>query len=416
MATHEYEPGLFYNADEEKYPGAYLSTRYGSIFREESSRELELQLLKSDGLKLDIGKSGLIVLGSTTLVGALGIGVEKLALYGLNKFGSAAIPYIFAGNATGKIALGATGLYYSGKSVYTNGKLSYQYYQADEKDRAVFHGVLSGISIGTGLASGKLLYDGGSLGSFLINGEGTRYLTVGNQLLSATSGNSLVPQLGLNTDIYGAATPRLMLPAPTTGGTSNLPAVISAGTQLQIVNGNNYFGDMMNHDDSIRYNDFWLRNRIGSNETWHPFKEANPTQTIDDYFELLYGQSAWPKGYTPVIVNLQGGFKFEMAMNVGQENTSPGGFATDIGTIVSVDSVRNDVAVKYEWKDKLGKVVQFEVREGKILPVRVGPVGPQIDLELNRYLPGGANQYEMIIGRNENRMDYIKDIGEKNID
>ncbi|MGF6907695.1 hemagglutinin repeat-containing protein [Fusobacterium sp. PH5-44] len=179
----------------------------------------------------------------------------------------------------------------------------------------------------------------------------------------------------------------------------NRTDTVSSDEQFLIGYGNSYFGDQMSKADSARYSEFWRSNGIGSDETWKPFKEANPTQTIDDYFELLNGQSPWPKGYTPVQINLQGGFKFEMAMGKNQEN--PGGFATDINTINSVDYTRNNLAIKLGWKGEIGKVGEFQVNDGKILPVNIGPVGPQIDLDLNKYLPGGANQYEMKIDMNK---------------
>lgn len=49
--------------------------------------------------------------------------------------------------------------------------------------------------------------------------------------------------------------------------------------------------------------------------------------------------------------------------------------------------------------------------------VRQGPIGPQIDLEANKYLPGNSNltQYELFKGLTGNRMDYIEFVSLKRI-
>ena len=40
----------------------------------------------------------------------------------------------------------------------------------------------------------------------------------------------------------------------------------------------------------------------------------------------------------------------------------------------------------------IDRVVQYRVKEESEIPANVGPIGPQIDLEINMYLPGGPNQ------------------------
>jgi hypothetical protein len=94
-----------------------------------------------------------------------------------------------------------------------------------------------------------------------------------------------------------------------------------------------------------------------------------------------------------------------MAMSPGQPLTSPGGFAT-LDAIPNKLYVRNELAVKYGWKNDIAGVVEYRVR--KPLPVREGPVGPQVDLMTNRYLPGKGSQENFNIPRDQSRMDYLE--------
>lgn len=74
--------------------------------------------------------------------------------------------------------------------------------------------------------------------------------------------------------------------------------------------------------------------------------------------------------------------------------------------------VRNNLAVKNEWKPDIDRVITYEVT--KPLPVKIGGVGPQIDQGAKTYLPGGGSQAEMSVLPAE-RMDYLKIIDEKPI-
>ena len=167
----------------------------------------------------------------------------------------------------------------------------------------------------------------------------------------------------------------------------------------------------MSPEDALKYDEFWRKNGIGSNETWDAFKNANPNGTIDDYFKIVQDQSPWPLGYIPEEVLLNPGDKFEMALAVGQDPEFPGRWGTDINTITDVDYVRNDLAVKPNWKPDIDIVAQYQVKEGITIPSLVGPVGPQIDLLSNSYYPGGANQVNLLIDYVENMMDYLDIIG-----
>ncbi|MCY7192691.1 hypothetical protein [Streptococcus gallolyticus] len=98
---------------------------------------------------------------------------------------------------------------------------------------------------------------------------------------------------------------------------------------------------------------------------------------------------------------------FEMALSPGQEDFEPGGFATELGTIKNVDYVRQKLAVKIDWKKEIDRVCVYRVKDGASLPVQIGPVGPQIDLRLDQYLPGGASQKEFLLPREIDKMDYL---------
>ena len=71
--------------------------------------------------------------------------------------------------------------------------------------------------------------------------------------------------------------------------------------------------------------------------------------------------------------------------------------------------------MKSNWKPDIDRVVQYQVKKGVELPAQIGPIGPQIDLEADRYLPGGANQIELLAPRNK-RIDYLEIIGKRYFD
>ncbi|NUW57707.1 hypothetical protein HUZ95_21080 [Cronobacter turicensis] len=100
-----------------------------------------------------------------------------------------------------------------------------------------------------------------------------------------------------------------------------------------------------------------------------------------------------------------------MAVSPGQPATRPGGFAT-FDDITDVSYVRNELAVKQEWKPDIDRVITYEVTEP--LPVKIGMVGPQVDKGTSTYLPGGGSQVEMAVPPAE-RMNYLKFIDEKPI-
>lgn len=97
-----------------------------------------------------------------------------------------------------------------------------------------------------------------------------------------------------------------------------------------------------------------------------------------------------------------------MALSPEQPVDKPGGFGT-FDEIRDVNYVRNQLAVKEEWKNKIDKVVTYEVTNP--LPVKEGPVGLQADLKVGKYLPGGGSQIQMIL-HPKDRMKYLRVIKE----
>lgn len=128
-------------------------------------------------------------------------------------------------------------------------------------------------------------------------------------------------------------------------------------------------------------------------------------EQAESFKELISNQSPWPAGYTPKNEVLPVGTKMYMAMSPGQPPTSPGGFGT-LDKISDVNAVRDRLAVKSAWKKEISHVVEYEIF--KPLPVRSGPVGPQIDHRAGIYLPGKGSQVNFDIPSGNSRMDYLK--------
>ena len=151
--------------------------------------------------------------------------------------------------------------------------------------------------------------------------------------------------------------------------------------------------------------------------TWNEFQRQHrghfksSTEAAAAYKKLVHEQSPWPLDEPPLNATLIPGTKVKMAVSPGQPATRPGGFAT-FDDITEVSYVRNELAVKQEWKPDIDRVITYEVTEP--LPVKIGMVGPQVDKGTSTYLPGGGSQVEMAVPPAE-RMNYLKVIDEKPI-
>ena len=150
------------------------------------------------------------------------------------------------------------------------------------------------------------------------------------------------------------------------------------------------------------------KNKADIYQAWKKDVGSN-YKTVDERVEafrvLVRDQSPWPAGYTPTQTTLSIGTRVFMAMSPGQPNTSPGGFGAR-SKIHKKAEVRNKLAVKSAWKNDISHLVEYEVI--KPLPVKEGPVGPQIDHRSGKYLPGKADQVNFDIPKGASRMDYLR--------
>ena len=187
----------------------------------------------------------------------------------------------------------------------------------------------------------------------------------------------------------------------------------------KVVESGTYSGDLMSAEEAARYSEYWRELGIGSDNTWKAFKDANPNGTIDDYFEIVQKQSPWPLGETGTPTTLKAGDRFFMAVENNAPENVIGGFGVK-ERIDSTDFVRNNLAVKYDWKTSCNVIREFEVNSGIELNVNAGPVGPQIDLGADLYLPGDTTmtQYDLFsnLGSGIKREDYVHIIDEYWVD
>jgi hypothetical protein len=122
------------------------------------------------------------------------------------------------------------------------------------------------------------------------------------------------------------------------------------------------------------------------------------------YRRLAEQASPWPDWYRPYETGLPPGTRFQMAIGGAQTPDQPGSFGT-FDRIASVADVREDLAVRSDWKPAVDRVVTYEVvRE---LPVRIGPVGPQVDSGLCALLPGRWSQFQALVEKGTLR-GYLK--------
>ncbi|WP_113929473.1 LXG domain-containing protein [Bacillus sp. P14.5] len=128
------------------------------------------------------------------------------------------------------------------------------------------------------------------------------------------------------------------------------------------------------------------------------------------FMKILEDQDPWPLGFNKDVAKttLKPGARFEMALGPGQPWDRPGGFGT-FDRITDTNYVRNQLAVKSEWKPDIDRVVVYEVIEE--LPVISGKVGPQIEEGAGKYLSGGGHQVQLLV-KPADRMKYLKKIEE----
>lgn len=69
------------------------------------------------------------------------------------------------------------------------------------------------------------------------------------------------------------------------------------------------------------------------------------------------------------------------------------------------------MAIKSNWKMDCGKVVTYKVKQGVELNVPSGSIGPQIDLKVDKYLPGNNSVTQLDLFNdlgNIDRNNYIE--------
>ena len=123
---------------------------------------------------------------------------------------------------------------------------------------------------------------------------------------------------------------------------------------------------------------------------------ASDDEAAKVYRKLAEDASPWPDWYVPYEATLASGTRFQMAIGGTQTPDSPGSFGT-FDHIRSVADVRSNLAVRVGWKPQVDRVVTYEVV--KPLPVRIGPVGPQVDPANCALLEGRWSQFEANVER-----------------
>ncbi|MCK0128417.1 hypothetical protein [Erythrobacter sp. F6033] len=134
--------------------------------------------------------------------------------------------------------------------------------------------------------------------------------------------------------------------------------------------------------------------------------EENLANRKAAYEKLVKGQSPWPDWFeeNDTISLLPVGTLFQMAMAKGQKDDQLGGFGT-FDEIHSVSEVREDLAVLQAWKQDVDRVNRYRVVE--VLPVRIGPIGPQVDPDGCKMLPGRFSQFQMLVA-SKTRTHYVE--------
>lgn len=130
---------------------------------------------------------------------------------------------------------------------------------------------------------------------------------------------------------------------------------------------------------------WWEANR------WR-FASDNDAEKV--YKKLAEGASPWPDWYFPYETTLAPGTRFQMAIGGKQTPNSPGSFGT-FDKIRSIADVRGNLAVRIGWKPQLDRVVTYEVV--KPVPVKIGPVGPQVDPANCAFLEGRWSQFQATV-------------------
>lgn len=192
---------------------------------------------------------------------------------------------------------------------------------------------------------------------------------------------------------------------PTTGGPAIVPAATLAPCDATSI-------------DSPPGKIWWAQER------WRYATDADALAAYQVLVNNGGGGSPWPTWFLPTpapsvpgiltsppITTLPVGTRFQMALEAGQSDQSPGDWGT-FDYIADVQDVRDFLAVTHKFKPQPDRVVTYEVI--RVLPVQIGPVGPQVDTETCEFFPGRWSQFSMVPGWKE-RIDYLKVVEIRNI-
>lgn len=140
---------------------------------------------------------------------------------------------------------------------------------------------------------------------------------------------------------------------------------------------------------------------------------SDAAQAETPFLAIVAGRSPWPDWFVPAESHLDPGTRFQMAMGpkqptkitkYGQQDNEPGGWGT-FNNIKNVEDVREYLAVLPEFKPEIDRVNAYVVVIP--MPVKVGPVGPQVNPDGCTLYSGGWSQFEISAGRGQ-RMQYLQ--------
>lgn len=160
---------------------------------------------------------------------------------------------------------------------------------------------------------------------------------------------------------------------------------------------------------SHAYGWFYDRSDAADEETR---KAENLKAREEAYLALINKTSPWPDWFVPSVSLLKPGTLFQMAMAKEQPDDRLGAFGT-FDDIHTVAEVRDELAVLQSWKPTLDRVNRYRIT--RIMPVHVGPVGPQIDPATNRILHGRFSQFQMLVDAHD-RAKYVELVSTHPID